>query len=816
MMTGQYPAALDALMNGLEANPNSIQLRLAGYEVWKHNNNMQRARELLVEIQRLVEYRRWRYRDAWNEVAQGRHQLLQGGDARQVLDNYYLPASLKAPDQAVAFLAMGDLALTKHDYALAVENYRAASELQPDNPAAFTGLARAWRPSDFEKSSQAINRALQLNPRYLPGLHYLVNDRLDSERYDEALEFIERILAVNPRDVRAWTCRAVVAHLQNDPDAEAAARQKAFAVWEGNPEVDYLIGKKLSQRYRFAEGARMQRRALTYDPAFLPAKIQLASDLLRLGNGEEGWRLAEEVYQQDGYNVVAYNLVTLGNTVGGYTVLHQDGFIVRMEPSEAGTYGQLVLDLLGEAKQQLSEKYDVQVAEPVFVEIFPRQQDFAIRTFGLPGGAGFLGVCFGRVITMNSPKTQVRSNSNWQSVLWHEFCHVVTLQKTANRMPRWLSEGISVYEERQRDPSWGQVMTTAWRDRVLNDQMTPVGQLSSAFVTPESPEDLQFAYYQSSLVVEFLIEKHGLATLQKILDDLRVGMPVNEALARYTGDVRLLDEEFTVYARQVAARLAADANWDVPPLTSRSTLEEWRQWNRQHPGNLRGLKAEAALLIAAGELAEAESQLQELARLHPGDRSADNAWTMLAAIARQRGDEATEYEMLKKSSRQQSSATDIYPRLVELAARREDWQELSHQAGRWLANNPLIPAPHRALAEAAENLGEFRLAAVALQALTQMDPVDPAETWFRCAQALQASGQTDRARRAVLKCLEEAPRYRAAHEFLLQLVSADTADGADGADGVDGADESAAAVGGGDQDNPRDEATTTPRKRNSP
>ena len=183
---------------------------------------------------------------------------------------------------------------------------------------------------------------------------------------------------------------------------EKQSRDEAFSVNERNPEIDYLIGKKLSQRYRFAEGARMQRRSLTYDPGYLPAKIQLANDLLRLGNAEEGWTLADEVYQQDGYNVVAYNLVTLGNTVARYSVLQRDGFVVRMEPKEADIYGDMVLDLLVDAKRQLCEKYDVEVEEPIFVEIFPKQQDFAIRTFGLPGGAGYLGVCFGRVITMNT------------------------------------------------------------------------------------------------------------------------------------------------------------------------------------------------------------------------------------------------------------------------------------------------------------------------------------------------------------------------------------------------------------------------------
>ena len=34
---------------------------------------------------------------------------------------------------------------------------------------------------------------------------------------------------------------------------------------------------------------------LKFEPEFLPSKIQLAQDLLRLGRDEEGWQLAEEV-----------------------------------------------------------------------------------------------------------------------------------------------------------------------------------------------------------------------------------------------------------------------------------------------------------------------------------------------------------------------------------------------------------------------------------------------------------------------------------------------------------------------------------------
>ena len=117
-------------------------------------------------------------------------------------------------------------------------------------------------------------------------------------------------------------------------------------------------------------------------------------------------RGATEAATADAYSVVAYNLVTLQESLAKFRTLEQDGFVLRMDAREADIYGQRVLDLLVRAKAALCTKYDVTLDGPVIVELFPRQQDFAIRTFGLPGGAGFLGVCFGTVITANSPASQ--------------------------------------------------------------------------------------------------------------------------------------------------------------------------------------------------------------------------------------------------------------------------------------------------------------------------------------------------------------------------------------------------------------------------
>src|SRR3954453_17473927 len=111
---------------------------------------------------------------------------------------------------------------------------------------------------------------------------------------------------------------------------------------------------------------------------------------------------------------------------------------------------------------------------------------------------------------MNSPTGNGGATANWRSVLWHEFTHVVTLGLTKNKMPRWLSEGISVFEERQARGSWGEQMKPRYRAMILGEELTPVSQLSAAFLQPKTPIHLGFAYYESSLVVEWLTQRWGL------------------------------------------------------------------------------------------------------------------------------------------------------------------------------------------------------------------------------------------------------------------------------------------------------------------
>src|SRR5436190_7149138 len=372
LAVGRYPEADTALANALTRYRYSIRLRVIGVEVLNANGKTDRARALLEEINNFGSPNTRGY-EAPVIVALGKAALLLGAEPKLVLENFFDQAKKADANSRGAYLASGELALDKGDFAFAAKTYGEALKKFPEDADAHFGLARAFQPSDRAEMLKELEAALSHNANHVPSLLLLTDHAIDAEDDTLALKTLERAWSVNPWHPEAWAYRAVLAHLRNDTNIEAEARETALKFWKSNPKVDHLIGKKLSQKYRFAEGSAFQRQALKFDANFLPARIQLSQDLLRLGDEEEGWKLAEDVHQRDGYDVTAYNLVGLRETIGKFQTITNQEFILRMSRHEAAVYGDRALDLLQKAHLRLSEKYGLTPAPPTFVEILSEQ-----------------------------------------------------------------------------------------------------------------------------------------------------------------------------------------------------------------------------------------------------------------------------------------------------------------------------------------------------------------------------------------------------------------------------------------------------------
>src|SRR6185295_4654815 len=109
----------------------------------------------------------------------------------------------------------------------------------------------------------------------------------------------------------------------------------------------------------------------------------------------------------------------------------------------------------------------------------------------------------------------------WEATLWHELAHVVTIQLSNSRVPRWLTEGISVWDEKKAHADWARPQDMEFASMMQGGNVIKLRDLNAAF---QDPRKISIAYFQGELVVDFLMEKYGQAGMNKLLRAYGTGL----------------------------------------------------------------------------------------------------------------------------------------------------------------------------------------------------------------------------------------------------------------------------------------------------
>jgi hypothetical protein len=162
-----------------------------------------------------------------------------------------------------------------------------------------------------------------------------------------------------------------------------------------------------------------------------------------------------------------------------YERVENDRFVVSFHRDDQGVLQEYLMPLCLEASETLGKKYGHVPEGKVAVEVFHTWDDFSVRTVGFRGFTA-LGACFGKFLTLVSPGDSDlrRQDFMWQATMWHEYAHVLTLGVSKHRVPRWLTEGFSVHEEKQRDPTWERGMDRELFDAFYSDSAGSAFMLS--------------------------------------------------------------------------------------------------------------------------------------------------------------------------------------------------------------------------------------------------------------------------------------------------------------------------------------------------
>ena len=176
---------------------------------------------------------------------------------------------------------------TKEATAQARQMYEKAIALDPQYAEVYAYLGWTyclewgWRwstdPQILERALALAQKAIALD-NSLPVAHSLLGNFYEQKRqYDQALAEGERAIALDPNNADSYSARAQVLNIEGRPEEALQVMAQAMRLYPHYPPF-YLIELGWAYRVtgRYAEAIVSLKEAISRNPNFLPAHLQLA------------------------------------------------------------------------------------------------------------------------------------------------------------------------------------------------------------------------------------------------------------------------------------------------------------------------------------------------------------------------------------------------------------------------------------------------------------------------------------------------------------------------------------------------------------
>ena len=470
------------------------------------------------------------------------------------------------PRGIAANLDWGGVLLEKHNGDDAAAAFKDVVKLDPDNPDAHAGLARVAIVDRYDGAAalEEIARVLAVNPAHAEALALRAQLALDSEDWAAAKADVAALRRTNPRDAGAARIAATAALLLDDRAGYEAARDAALAVRPRDSAFFAFVAEALTRHRRYDEARAIATEGVAADADDAGCLSVLAMTLLRLGDETAGLDTLRRAWKSDPYDVRTFNLLNLFEKVipAHYTTISSAHFRFRIPPAARKAITEVVAPYLEERYAHYVARYGFTPAGPIMFELYGEPREFAVRTVGLPA-IGVAGVCFGKVITSQSPTNRA---FNWGMVLAHELAHVFAIQLSHGRVPRWLTEGLSEVETMHARPEWSRHDDASIYRAFRRGELPSLLSLSNAFITARTSEDATRTYALSALAVDFLERRFGFAAIRDALAAFGRGEREAAVLQRMAGmSGEALDKQFRAELTQRFARY--DKQYFARPTT---------------------------------------------------------------------------------------------------------------------------------------------------------------------------------------------------------------------------------------------------------
>jgi len=761
---GHYQEAQTLLTPAASAQPDSdaaLELGLLELYLGKRADGIRRLRVLTGRLSPRSARDFFRLAQAASALA-----TFQDAQAFKDANSYFRDANKLAPNDPDINAAWGELFLDKHNPADAMKSFQEALRVDDSHVGALIGAAEVNTGMNPPAARAALERALKINANSVPALLLQAELALDDRERDRARESIKKALAVNPNSLEARSLDAAIARLEDKAAEFDRLAQDVLKINPGYGEVYRVAGDHLARNYRFDEAVTLVRRALTLDADNTRAYSDLGTHLLRTGD-EPGARVAlERAFKGDAFDQTTFNQLDLLDTIDKFVTITDGDIIMRLDPAEVGVMREYAMPLAKEALGTLQKLYDFKVTGPILIEMFPKHDQFAVRTIGLPGFIGALGACFGRVVTLDSPNAREPGEFHWGETLWHEIAHVITLQMSKNRLPRWLSEGISVWEERRARPEWGREMDMSFAQAINEDKVLKLKVLNEGF---SDPRLISLSYYQASLVVDHIVDTYGEPKLRDLIRSYGEGLETEAAVKESLGvSLDQLQEGFDARLEKQYATLRKSLQ--TPKVESKPTPDDLKKLAETNPESFAVQMQLAVALHQAKDPKGAIQALERAAKLAPTATGDNNPNKMIAAIAGEMKDEPRQIQALDALMKVDASDVESARQLAKLLDSVKDDRRSEEAYRRVIGIDPFDRDAQTAYGRLALKRKDNDAAVRAFRAALARNPPDRAQAHVDLAEAYVSAGQAAEAKKEILAALEIAPSFEKAQDLLLKIA----------------------------------------------
>lgn len=840
-LDGQHPHA-HLVLADLQTETGQIEKALENY-VWfvRYYNRIQPtdAETLTLVAQGSLQYARWK----------GSSQILK------FVVNTLCPDILKDDENAwQAHQIAGDLLLEKYNRAQALPELKRALAINPRAADVLVSLGNAaYQQHDLEEATKNANQALEINANHVPACWLKSDLLITAGQFDQAEKQLEVALAVNPHEQRTLARLAAVWILRDNPLSPEQLKElleKVSTIEEykskntdeltklivdlakRNPQPGYFLGtvaETLESRRKYELAELFYEHAIQSMPQLSTPKTALGMLYMRIGKTEEATRLLDDAFEADPFHVRVSNMRKVLKVLNGYETIATDHFVIRVDSELDKVLGQYMADYLESIYPELTTQFDYEPPQRTHFEIYNKakglsaHQWFSARMVGLPW-IQTIGASTGVIVALASP-TAAEEPFNWARVLKHEFVHVITLQQTKFNIPHWFTEALAVTAEGGTRPEiWNELLL----DRVPKGEIGSLDELNDGFIRPKSPADWQFAYCQSRLYAQYMIETYGQKTIPQMLECYRKNMATKQAIPKVFGvDVETFEKGY----RDFLAKIVKEIEGGIPHEEEQTLAErekayqakpddakaagkyaaallKTRQWDQAREIAGKAIaqdktQPDAAITLATLEIRERKATeaikyleaalttpphpdvLELLARLKLAEENYVEArdlyrkghqafphsskWLKgLAAVALRMDDESALKSALVKLTEQEIDNPAYPKKLAQLALEEKDYKTAKKYGLQTIYIDVMDAEVHLILGRAHEGLEDYAKAIQEYQVALRLAPTTT-EAELGLARSLIHEKQADAAETVLRELLKREPQQQEAQDLLNQL-----------------------------------------------